>query len=513
MRLKFLNDGSNHPSRFVWALIAAQMVFWTLIPTLTSSSLPLDVVREGLSWGQEWQWGYHKHPPLPSWLANVFYLGFGNLGPYLLSQICISLTYYYTYQTAKYHFSSRDAALAVILLVGVFYFSWPTPEFNHNVAQMPIWAGAIYVFHRVLAHERTLDWALLGLIFGIGVLVKYSIIVLAVVMAVYALATPRFRPIVLSPKSWPKILLSICCGLLVIFPHVLWLFRNDFLPLHYLSERSEAPQSLAERFLAPLNFSLAQALDHLPLLLIVFFSGSVFRGKAKGGDSEKMAPAFPRALLFWLGLGPLIATVVVAIAIGAGLRDMWGAPMWSLSGAMTIALLQDRLTGPRRRRLLVGSSSLFLAVVTLFGVNGALGGQVRDKPLRTDWPAKAIAQSFQTEWYSRTNCPLEIVAGDNWLAGLISYKAEGRPSVWIDGDLKISPWISEAEVAQKGALVVWEDTGPDRMAPVLERLSQREGFVHQEPVRIAWPKTSHLPPLVIDWAILPPAQGCKINRP
>jgi hypothetical protein len=31
------------------------------------ASLPLDVVSDGLSWGHEWQWGYYKHPPLPSW--------------------------------------------------------------------------------------------------------------------------------------------------------------------------------------------------------------------------------------------------------------------------------------------------------------------------------------------------------------------------------------------------------------------------------------------------------------
>lgn len=53
-----------------WGIVAAHVFVWTLLPTLTQPSAPLDAV-EMLFFGREWQWGYFKHPPLPAWLAEA----------------------------------------------------------------------------------------------------------------------------------------------------------------------------------------------------------------------------------------------------------------------------------------------------------------------------------------------------------------------------------------------------------------------------------------------------------
>ena len=47
-----------------------QLVAWTLIPLLFHPNVSLDVV-EIVAWGHQWQFGYFKHPPLPSWLAEA----------------------------------------------------------------------------------------------------------------------------------------------------------------------------------------------------------------------------------------------------------------------------------------------------------------------------------------------------------------------------------------------------------------------------------------------------------
>ena len=46
---------------------------YTAVACLTLRNPPTDVV-EMLTWGKEWSWGYHTHPPLPAW--------------YLLSRFC-----------------------------------------------------------------------------------------------------------------------------------------------------------------------------------------------------------------------------------------------------------------------------------------------------------------------------------------------------------------------------------------------------------------------------------------
>ncbi|MBP9940992.1 MAG: 4-amino-4-deoxy-L-arabinose transferase, partial [Comamonas sp.] len=81
-------------------LIAAALyvLVWSLLPPLLSQSLPLDVV-ESLSWGREWQWGTYKHPTLGPSVLHVFYMAFGKVGPFLLSQLCIVATLWMVWLT------------------------------------------------------------------------------------------------------------------------------------------------------------------------------------------------------------------------------------------------------------------------------------------------------------------------------------------------------------------------------------------------------------------------------
>ena len=78
-------------------ILCTYFALWSVLPAILAPSLPLDVV-EGIIWGREWQLGYYKHPPLPSWLLDIFFHLFGHVGPYLLSQLCIAATLFMVYQ-------------------------------------------------------------------------------------------------------------------------------------------------------------------------------------------------------------------------------------------------------------------------------------------------------------------------------------------------------------------------------------------------------------------------------
>lgn len=108
--------------------ILAQIVIWTVVPWLAGVSLPLDVVSDGLGWGHEWQWGYFKHPPLPSWFAEASFDALGDIGPFLLSQLAIAITYAFVFLIGRAMMPAREALIGTLLLAGVYYFSIPTPE-------------------------------------------------------------------------------------------------------------------------------------------------------------------------------------------------------------------------------------------------------------------------------------------------------------------------------------------------------------------------------------------------
>ncbi len=61
---------------------------------------------------------------------------------------------------------------------------------------------------------------------------------------------------------------------------------------------------------------------------------------------------------------------------------------------------------------------------------------------------------------------LAIITGDARTATLIALAAPSRPSAYFDADSARSPWVTPADIRQKGAVVVWltAGTGEDAAA-------------------------------------------------
>src|SRR5215831_19531985 len=99
-------------------MAACQVVAWTLAPTLTHKSPPLDVV-ESYMWGREWVLATYKHPAMPSWVLEASrVLAGGAFGwpAYLASQLFIATTFAFVFVFGRDIMGSRRAAAGVLLL-------------------------------------------------------------------------------------------------------------------------------------------------------------------------------------------------------------------------------------------------------------------------------------------------------------------------------------------------------------------------------------------------------------
>ena len=70
----------------------------------------------------------------------------------------------------------------------------------------------------------------------------------------------------------------------------------------------------------------------------------------------------------------------------------------------------------------------------------------------TRWPQAALAAQAAATWDALSHCPLDVVAGNYWLAGLVAVPSTAQPSVLITGDARFSPWVTPARLLQGGAL-------------------------------------------------------------
>ena len=430
---------ANTPNRLIGTLIAFQCVILVAIPYAFSLSPPLDVV-EGLVWAPHWLIGTYKHPPLPAWLIEISVLITRDviLGPYILSQLCVALTYWFIYRLARHFVAPIEAAASAILMAGSYYFTVPTLEFNHNVVQLPLWSGALLLFVHLRKQPQSWSiWMALGAIGGLGLYGKYTFAILLIVLLAVALYERKTRIIFATIKPYASIALAV----LIFLPHLNWLVENNFEPFSYAMERTGGGATSN-----PLIFALAQLADHLPMILILLAAGIIGKKTFEKIDGENEERTFLRLITF----GPLVLTLGLFLATGSAAKDMWGMPMFTPLGLWLVAELGRKWTMPQLQRATLAAMTLVVLVGIGFIVQSLhpyLG-----IPPRSNWPMRELADKVDRVWKEHTDKPLGIVAGAPFIAGLASIGHSQRPPVMIGVDAQHSPWIDEKRLATMGVI-------------------------------------------------------------
>ena len=163
------------------------LIIWTLVPTFSNINLPLDTI-EALAWGSNLDWGFNKHPPMSAFMVEIFFQVFGSQdwAYYFLSQIFVLSAFYIVWIFAKDFFQNQNYAfISIILLEGIYFYNFTTPEFNVNVCQLPFWAlSALYAW-KGFKDNKIIDWLLFGVFSALGVLSKYLFIYLLAAIGIF----------------------------------------------------------------------------------------------------------------------------------------------------------------------------------------------------------------------------------------------------------------------------------------------------------------------------------------
>lgn len=454
----------ERPERALWALIAAQIAFWSLAPALSHSAPPLDVTDQYAT-GREWVVAIFKHPNFPGLVQEAVRVLTGIAGwpTYVVSQIFVVTTFAAVYALGKDLMDAQRALVGTALLAGVYFFSWPTPEFNHNVAQMPFWALTSLALWRATNRQGIWWWVVLGLAAGASMWAKYSSAILLVVAGTWMLWDGEARKRLLTPGPWITAIVAAA----VFAPQLLWLIDHDFQPMTYAARRSSTVA-----FTDTLTFLPAQLVYHAPMFVLMLCAGLF------GRAAEQPAPPPERRALNFLllmGLGPAIILTGIGLVSMSGLRTAWAAPMFNLSGLIAVALLSTRID-PRRVKATFMGAGLTLALISgLYFAHMRYGYEITGKPLRGNWPQTEISETLKRAWAEQTNgAPLHIIAGDTWNATLVTMSDGAPPHILINGDFSISPWLQPNDLARHGALVVWSDRVPDTLAPLIANRPQHD---------------------------------------
>jgi 4-amino-4-deoxy-L-arabinose transferase-like glycosyltransferase len=477
----------------LWLLITFQVFVWGFLAPTFHTSLPLDVA-ELMTISGEGVIANYKHPNLPGLLLDLFIGLTGKVEVvYLVSQLSIVVDYLAIYVLSKEFIGKQKALIATLLTSSIFYYHWPTPEFNHNVLQMPLWALATLFTWRAVSRQRLIYWVGLGVIAGAMVWTKYSAGILLLWVFIWLLVTQAGLNSFKGIGPWFTGILF----LVIAWPQVSYLIGSDFLPIHYAQDRASSG-GIADS----VSFLGAQLADHLFFILLLFVGGLLGRGAviAKAG-----CPSDKTIFLWLVVIAPVVMVALLPVIVGMGLKPMWGTPMFNYSGLVVLYFLGGRVTDTRSRRIMLGALLLIPLVGALYAIQHIYRAEMSDKPMRTLWPQAEIARELRSAYQSETDSPLKIVAATDWLGGLIASSGGEPLRVRIDADLVKSPWVTDKDISEDGVLVAWL-TGhalPASMSDFIES----KGFKPSDAKRrsFIWHPSKADKPIQIEYIAIPPS--------
>ena len=147
---------------------------------------------------------------------------------YLLSQIFILSSFIIIWVFSKDFFKSQTSRLiSILLLEGIYFYNYTSPEFNVNVCQIPFWSLSVLFLWKGIKENKLSDWILFGIFAAFGVLSKYLFIYLLIVMALFTLN------FIIKNKVYLKSLISLFPFFLILLPHLIWLTENEFKTITY----------------------------------------------------------------------------------------------------------------------------------------------------------------------------------------------------------------------------------------------------------------------------------------
>ncbi len=318
--MKCLKLKATNNKKFYWWIILIAIAVRVIY-----SPFPELIPEEAYYWlyAQNLSMGYLDHPPVVAWLVWLGTSLFGDsaLGVRIGAHLCWIVGAFFLWRFSRDLFGdekSKETALITLMLYSCLPFF-----FGIGLTVAPdspliaFWCGAVFFLHRALVAGKASSWYLVGVMVGLGMLSKYTIVLLGP-------ATMLFCVLDKPSRSWffrfePYIAAII--SLIIFSPVILWNATHDWASFAFQGPR---------RMAAPAEFSLHFYL--LDLLVLVTPAGVLgayvaLKNMLKSGNSDSDSLPIDRRSRLLIELFSIVPLVVFALnSIFHENRLNWAGP-------------------------------------------------------------------------------------------------------------------------------------------------------------------------------------------
>lgn len=311
------------------------------------SGSPLDLAPDEAhywDWSRHLDWSYYSKGPLVAWLIRLSCELFGGLSLRLTGSltaavrlpalVCGSLLLTSLYLLTVQVLGRPRLALGVVVL------GLTLPLITVGSSLMTIdspytccWGWALVFAHRAVSGRQDWAWEATGVLVGLGMLAKYTMVLFLPSLGLFLLTSRAHRHLLRAPRFWVMVgLAGFCC-----VPILIWNAQNDwvtFLHVRRLAglaapdEVSLRPGAGGIRWLGPLNYVGVQAALLLGWWFVAWVAAMVVYNPLRTGD--------PGLRFLWWLSAPMFL-----LFFGFSLKTGGGEPNWPvtayLSGAVLVA--------------------------------------------------------------------------------------------------------------------------------------------------------------------------------
>jgi 4-amino-4-deoxy-L-arabinose transferase-like glycosyltransferase len=384
-------------------------------------------------WSRRLDWSYYSKGPLVAYLIALStrlggHTEFWVRLPAVLLGTGLAATAYFL---ARRIFGSERAGFLSVVLLSVM------PLYAAGSVLMTIdppfvfsWGLAAMLLCRAIHRRNAGSWYGAGIVFGLGLLGKYTMLMLLPCVLIWLLASPRLRPWLRRREPYEAALV----GLLIFSPVIVWNARHAWLSGRHVLIQAGAGERRASLLGGP-EFLGSQLLVISPFLFLLLLLGMAWawrEGLRRGRDDLLLLACLSAPVLLFFQAWGFLTKVQANWAAHAYFTAAVAAAGWS-------GTWQERggRRGATRRlnALLLASIILPAALLPLALVPDVLGLFGARLPAALDlvgkrlrgWPelGRAVSEAL------RTGSPPPFLVSDRYqIASELAFYVEGHPRVY-----------------------------------------------------------------------------------
>ena len=329
MKVGICHANAMQSTRPVFALTFCCLLALAIWRFFVASALPFSIDEAYyVAWSKTPDWGYWTKPPLIAWAIGAARWVCGEStacvrGVALISfPITSAIVGVLTWRLAKNVWTAAWASLLFATLpLGMFYGIAATTD----ALLLLCWAAAIWSLWEAL-HGKQWAWIALGLCVGLGLLAKYSMVVIGLSILL-TLLHPHWR----AQFKNPWVYFSACIALIVFAPNIFWNLANQMPTFSHTAGISHGGNGYGLNWQSLLEFEAAQLIVGGPFLVIAFVMWFIQKEWRANADAW---------LLLCFALPMLL--VISAQALLARAHANWASPAYVALTVASVVFLWPR---------------------------------------------------------------------------------------------------------------------------------------------------------------------------